>query len=260
MRAGAPVNRFAPSPTGRLHLGHAWSALLAMISRASARGRFCSASRISIRAGRASAFVDGSSRICFGSPRMGRRDALPVRAARYYAGALDRLKADGLVYPCFCTPVRHRRERQRAAWARGRGLSGDVPGFLPRTSTGRTRGGSDAAKAMARAGPLYGWTTIPRCRRSGAIRRRGFARNDSRPATISRSRSTMRRKGSPMWCEAAILSLHRHPSTAPGSPRPANAGLSHHALLADAEGGRLAKRNGAPTLADLRDQGMDRRR
>jgi glutamyl-Q tRNA(Asp) synthetase len=31
----------------------------------------------------------------------------------------------------------------------------------------------------------------------------------------------------------------------------------HHALLADAEGGRLAKRHGAPTLADLRAGGMD---
>ena len=31
----------------------------------------------------------------------------------------------------------------------------------------------------------------------------------------------------------------------------------HHALLGDAQGNRLAKRHGAPTLADLRAGGMD---
>src|SRR5688572_8879909 len=99
-----PVTRFAPSPTGRLHLGHAYSALLAHDFARERDGSFLL--RIEdIDPGRARAeHVDAifedllwlglewDGEIVYQSER------LP-----HYAEALETLKRQGLVYPCFCT-------------------------------------------------------------------------------------------------------------------------------------------------------------
>src|SRR4051812_49442536 len=98
------VTRFAPSPTGRLHLGHAFSALLAHAFARERGGAFLL--RIEdIDPGRSRPdHVDGiiedlawlgldwDGEIVFQSERLA-----------LYAEALERLKAAGLVYPCFCT-------------------------------------------------------------------------------------------------------------------------------------------------------------
>src|SRR5687767_12097319 len=99
-----PVTRFAPSPTGRLHLGHAWSALLSH-DFARARGGAFLLRIEDIDPGRSrpdlvDAIVEDlawlglhwDGEILFQSRR------LPL-----YAEALGRLKALGLAYPCFCT-------------------------------------------------------------------------------------------------------------------------------------------------------------
>src|SRR3712207_5663858 len=98
------VTRFAPSPTGPLHLGHAYSALLAHDFARERGGAFLL--RIEdIDLGRSRPeHVDGiiedlswlglvwDGEIVFQSERLA-----------LYAGALERLKERGLVYPCFCT-------------------------------------------------------------------------------------------------------------------------------------------------------------
>src|SRR4030095_11452039 len=98
------TSRFAPSPTGRLHLGHAWSALLAHDFARSRGGAFLL--RIEdIDPGRSRAEhvdsiiedlawlgLDWDGEIVFQSERLG-----------LYREALGRIEADGLVYPCFCT-------------------------------------------------------------------------------------------------------------------------------------------------------------
>src|SRR3954470_8277208 len=98
------VSRFAPSPTGRLHLGHACSALAAHDYARQRGGRFLL--RIEdIDPGRARPeHVEGifedlrwlglawDGEVLFQSRRL-----------HLYAEALDRLKGEGLVYPCFCT-------------------------------------------------------------------------------------------------------------------------------------------------------------
>lgn len=96
------VSRFAPSPTGRLHPGHAWSAIQAH-DRA-ADGRFIL--RIEDIDGTRSRreFVAG---IFEDLAWLGLRWEEPVlfQSTRLhaYAAALDRLKAMNLLYPCFCT-------------------------------------------------------------------------------------------------------------------------------------------------------------
>jgi glutamyl-Q tRNA(Asp) synthetase len=98
------TSRFAPSPTGRLHLGHAYSAILAHDYARERGGAFLL--RIEdIDPGRSRAeHVRGivedlawlglswDGEIAFQSERL-----------VLYAAALERLKARGLVYPCFCT-------------------------------------------------------------------------------------------------------------------------------------------------------------
>jgi glutamyl-Q tRNA(Asp) synthetase len=98
------VTRFAPSPTGFLHLGHAFAALTAFDAAASAEGRFLL--RIED--------IDGTrSRAEFGTAIksdlawLGLRWEDPVRRQSEhfadYRRALKKLEAQELLYPCFCT-------------------------------------------------------------------------------------------------------------------------------------------------------------
>jgi glutamyl-Q tRNA(Asp) synthetase len=98
------VARFAPSPTGLLHIGHAWSAILAHDRAREAGGRFLL--RIEDIDGTRSRpeFIDAILRdlawlgLSWDGPVLLQSQRLPL-----YADALDRLKAMGLLYPCFCT-------------------------------------------------------------------------------------------------------------------------------------------------------------
>ncbi|MGB3319785.1 MAG: glutamate--tRNA ligase family protein, partial [Sphingopyxis granuli] len=98
------LTRFAPSPTGELHLGHAYSALLAHDAARAAGGRF----RIRIddidggrsRESHVAAALDDLAWLGLAW------DGAPVRQSAHldaYAAALADLAARGLVYPCFCT-------------------------------------------------------------------------------------------------------------------------------------------------------------
>ncbi|MAN79818.1 MAG: tRNA glutamyl-Q(34) synthetase GluQRS [Rhodospirillaceae bacterium] len=101
---GDTVTRFAPSPTGRLHLGHAYSAWFAWAQAAADGGRFLV--RIEdIDQGRCRPeFEDG---IIEDLAWLGLTWETPVRRQSDhladYAKALDGLKDQGLIYPCFCT-------------------------------------------------------------------------------------------------------------------------------------------------------------
>lgn len=101
---GEIVTRFAPSPSGHLHLGHAYSALFAWRLADRPNGRFLL--RIEdIDSGRSqSEFEDAIYEdldwlgISWGEPVMRQSE----RAGAYKA-ALDRLAETELLYPCFCT-------------------------------------------------------------------------------------------------------------------------------------------------------------
>lgn len=105
VRSSPVVTRFAPSPTGYLHLGHAFSALFAArAAEVSAGGRFLL--RIEdLDQGRARAEFEAA---IFEDLRwLGLTWEEPVmrqsQRAAAYAAACDRLTARGLTYPCFCT-------------------------------------------------------------------------------------------------------------------------------------------------------------
>ena len=108
--------RFAPSPTGRIHIGNARTALINWIVARKAGGqfilRFDDTDRVRSREEYAAAIETDLA-------WLGVKPDLTVRqSARVdlYEAAAERLKADGRLYPCYETPeeLDRRRKRQQA--------------------------------------------------------------------------------------------------------------------------------------------------
>src|SRR5438034_6711901 len=98
------VTRFAPSPTGRLHLGHAYSAVLGHARARTSGGKFLLRIEDLDQGRSRPEFVDG----IFEDLRwlgLDWSEPVPVQSGRgaVYSEALEQLRARGLVYACFCT-------------------------------------------------------------------------------------------------------------------------------------------------------------
>ncbi len=99
-----PVGRFAPSPSGRMHLGNVFSALLSWLSVRSQGGRMILRIEDLDPERSKPEYADAIRRdLCWlgldwdaESPYQSQRTAL-------YQAAFDRLRAKGLLYPCYCT-------------------------------------------------------------------------------------------------------------------------------------------------------------
>lgn len=109
--AGSTVTRFAPSPTGPLHLGHAFAALTA--ARLADPGQFLlrieDIDQSRCRPEYEDMIAEDLHWLGLGWPRPAMRQSERLPA---YQAALDRLAALGLTYPCQC-----RRADIRAAMA-----------------------------------------------------------------------------------------------------------------------------------------------
>lgn len=265
------TTRFAPSPTGYLHLGHARAALLAWRRVREAGGRFLlRIEDIDIARCR----PDYAEAIEQDLAWLGLAWDGPVRVqSRHlgeYGAVLDELAGRGLLYPCFCSRADILRE---VADADAAPHSPDGAPIYPGTCralsaderTARIAAGQryalrlDMARATACvAGPLRyeeaGEGTIP-ChpeRFGDAV----LARKDA-PASYhlcvthddALQGVTCVTRGEDL---RPATDLHRLLQALMGWPAPAYA---HHALLRDASGRRLAKRDGAATLRDLRAAG-----
>lgn len=109
---GGVVGRFAPSPTGDLHMGSLMAAVASFLAARSCSGRWL----VRIEdVDRPREVAGAADRILFDLERFGFEWDGPVwfQSARQlrYRDALDRLIAAGLAYPCACS----RREVQMAA-------------------------------------------------------------------------------------------------------------------------------------------------
>src|SRR5919106_6227215 len=98
------VTRFAPSPTGRLHLGHAFSAVLGYDKARENRGRFLLRIEDLDQGRSRSEFIDGIYED-LGWLGLSWDEPVLVQSQRTqaYARALDSLRERELVYACFCT-------------------------------------------------------------------------------------------------------------------------------------------------------------
>jgi glutamyl-Q tRNA(Asp) synthetase len=102
--ATSPVFRFAPSPNGALHLGHAYSALMNERLAAETGGRVLlrieDLDRTRCKPRFEAAIVDDLAWLGLRFPMPPRRQS---EHGDDYAAALARLDGEGLVYPCFCS-------------------------------------------------------------------------------------------------------------------------------------------------------------
>lgn len=158
MNARPVVTRFAPSPTGHLHLGHAYSALFASEAARRECGRFLL--RIEdIDPGRCR--PEFTEAIFEDLAWLGLEWEEPVRRQSEhlddYRAALGRLEAMGLLYPCTCTRKEIADEIARAPHA-PHGPEGAVyPGLCrgrPMEDGREAALRLDMAKALALTGPL----------------------------------------------------------------------------------------------------------
>jgi glutamyl-Q tRNA(Asp) synthetase len=98
------VTRFAPSPTGFLHLGHAYAALVACQKAAQGGGRFLlrieDIDRTRCRREFEQAIFDDLGWLGLSWENPVRRQSEHFHD---YAVALAQLERAGLIYPCFCT-------------------------------------------------------------------------------------------------------------------------------------------------------------
>ena len=257
------VGRLAPSPTGRLHLGHARSFLLAWWSARRAGGRI--ALRIED--------LDGT-RVKPGATDLVLEDLewlgldwdgeplLQSTRIEAHAAALQRLTLEGKAYPCVCT----RREIEDAASAphaddgetRYPGTCRGLYGTLEeaRAATGREA----ALRLVVREGPVTfedryrGPVSVDVASEVGDFvigRKDGVAAYQfATPFDDDAQGVTEVVRGDDLLSSAARQALVLE---ALGRPMPAQV---HVALVHDAEGRRLAKRAGALSLQELRNAGI----
>jgi glutamyl/glutaminyl-tRNA synthetase len=143
--SSATVTRFAPSPTGYLHLGHVRSALEGWRAARREGGRFLlrleDIDRTRCREAYALAILEDLDWLGLDWDWPVRRQSEHLEDYRH---ALDRLTAMGVLYPCFCTRREIQAEIAAAggpARAGGPTLPGHLPGCRPRGGCGEAARG-----------------------------------------------------------------------------------------------------------------------
>lgn len=250
--------RFAPSPNGALHLGHAFSAIVAHDLARAAGGEFLVRIEDIDAARSRPALI---AQIFADLEWLGlRHDGVVMvqsgQTARY-AQAGDALRAMGLLYPCRCTRA------EIVAAATQHGPDGPV---YPGTCRGRDvdPGGAawrlDMARAVKLAGPLV-WddavagvqVATPEIFGDVVLLRKEAPASYHLAVTLDDAQQgiTLVTRGADLF---AASHLHRLLQAMLGLPVPR---WHHHGLLVEADGRKLAKRRGSPALADRRRAGED---
>ncbi|RYF04282.1 MAG: tRNA glutamyl-Q(34) synthetase GluQRS, partial [Oxalobacteraceae bacterium] len=253
----ATVTRFAPSPTGLLHLGHAHAALSAWRAGDRCLLRIEDIDATRCRPEFTAAILDDLA-------WLGLTWDGPVRIQSghmaEYRAALDRLAARGLLYPCFCTRAEIAREVAAASQA-PHGPDGPLyPGTCRRLSP------KARAERIARGDPfalrLDMAAALAEAPADLSYEEAGEGRLRCDPAQFGDA--VLARKEIPASYHLCVTHddalqgvtlvtrgedlrpathLHRLLQALLGWPEPRYA---HHRLLTDASGRRLAKRDGAP--------------
>ncbi len=263
------VTRFAPSPTGYLHLGHAYAALFAAQAAERDGGRFLLRIEDIDTERRRPEFEDAIYEdlswlgLEWEEPVLRQSDRMAA-----YGEALERLDARGLLYPCFCSRKDIRDEAARSGQA-PHGFDGPLyPGLCRGLSPAERddKMGQDAPfalridmeKALAIAGDLF-WTD----REKGKVK--------AEPGLLGDV--VLARKAEPVSYHLAVTlddhfqgislvtrgkdlfqasHIHRLLQALFGLETP---DYHHHDLLTSPDGRRYAKRDKALTLRSLREAG-----
>ena len=278
------TTRFAPSPTGRLHLGHAYSAILADNAARSAGGVFLlrieDIDRTRCRSEFETALLEDLAWLGLDWP-------LPVRRQSDhfddYAAALDKLHALGVLYRCFLTRREIAEQSLAAPHAPGEGIDGVIYAGPAAPMS------ADEEQARVARGEAFAWRLSMKYSQDllgEDFPRLEFVERDiaANGATNVERRITahpqlhgdviLARKDTPASYHLCVVhddalqgvtniirgedlrsATHVHVLLQKllGLPTPV---YSHHALLTGADGKRYAKRDQSLTLAALREAGV----
>ncbi len=266
------VTRFAPSPTGFLHLGHVRSAFVGWQAARRMGGRFLlrleDIDRARCRDEYAEAILEDLAWLGLGWEGPVRRQSEHFDD---YRRALDRLDALEVLYPCFCTRREIAAEIARAGGAPQGETGPPYPGLCrrldPAEREAKLRSGRDYAlrldlrRALALTGPLD-WIEEgageprPVAADPGPLGDVVLARKDI-PASYHLAVTvddalqgvTLVTRGEDL---SEATHIHRVLQALLGLPPPR---YRHHALLTDAAGRRLAKRDHAFSVREMRAAG-----
>jgi glutamyl-Q tRNA(Asp) synthetase len=257
------VTRFAPSPTGRLHLGHAYSAVIGHSRARMSGGQFLLRIEDLDQTRSRPEFVDG---ITEDLRWLGLEWDVPVtiqsQRSAAYAEALEQLKAQGLVYACFCTraDIAAALEAPHGATALYPGTCRTLPDDAERRKSVPHCWRLDSVKALELAG-FPSWTEHggrPFSTGSADFDDVILARKDAPAAYHLACVVDDAASGVTLVVRAADLRsstpIQRLLQMLLGLPEPS---YLHHPLVAHGDGRRLAKRDKAPTLAAMREDGVD---
>jgi glutamyl-Q tRNA(Asp) synthetase len=254
------VTRFAPSPNGLLHLGHAYAAVIAHDRAIDAGGRFLL--RIEdIDGARSRSELADEFRADLVWLGLEFEDVAPqsTRLVAYREAAAN-LRAMGLLYPCRCTRA------EVVAAATLQGPDGPIyPGTClrnPPMNAADPVWRLDVEQAFELAGPLE-WhderrgpqRARPEQLGDVVLWRRDAPASYHLAATVDDAADgvSVVTRGADLF---AATHIHRLLQVLLGLPEPR---WHHHALLAGPDGRKLAKRRDAPALADRRRAGEDGR-
>jgi glutamyl-Q tRNA(Asp) synthetase len=260
------VTRFAPSPTGYLHLGHARSALLSAQRALREGGQFIlrleDIDHARCRSDYADAVLEDLAWLGLTWPMPVRRQS---EHASDFAAALARLEALGLVYPCFCSRSDFH-DRLPAIGPDGPVYDRYCHSLPPRERAARLEAGEehclrlDHRAAMALTGPLAWQDELagpqqarPEFLGDVVLAGREIGTSYHLSVTVDDALQGITHviRGEDLF---HATHMHRLLQAALGLPAPV---YHHHALVLDpATGNKLSKRDGSATLRSLREEGL----
>ncbi len=251
--------RFAPSPTGSLHLGNLRTALVAWLMARRAGGGFIvrmeDLDRVTSSlqheadqlASLRSIGIDWDGDVLRQSERFG-----------LYREAIDRLRAEDLVYECYCTrrEIRDAAQAPQGSDAEGR-YAGTCRGLTDGQRETHRRAGRRPALRLLSDGRTESFDDEICGRQAGRVDDVVLQRNDGVPAynlavvvdDAAQGVTDVVRGDDLLATTPRQIALHRLLAL----PIPSYA---HVPLVMAPDGTRLAKRHGAVTLADLAARGF----
>ncbi|HEV7633505.1 MAG TPA: glutamate--tRNA ligase [Steroidobacteraceae bacterium] len=264
MSASPVVTRFAPSPSGELHLGNARTALFsALYARRHAGGRFLLRIEDTDRERSSEQHVAG---LMADLEWLGLNWDAPVwrqsERGEFYGQALDQLEAAGKAYRCYCSPATLDASRKAQVAA---GKPPRYAGTCRRLTVAERQAHADAGE------PSTLRFAVPE---QGAVRFDDLVHGPRVFACADIGDFILRRTdGTPSFffsnalddCESQVTQVLRgedHLTNTPrqllilaalGRPHPA---YGHLSLLTGPDGAPLSKRHGATSVRELRERGF----
>lgn len=261
------VTRFAPSPTGRLHLGHAFAARFAHDRARENNGKFLLRIEDIDPVRCKPEFIDGILEdLDWLGLKWDQQPILQSERLDFYADALQKLKDRGVLYPCVCTRKEIESEIARMGHAPHAGETAVYPGtcrgkHLDLSHFDRWSWRLDIEKSLRQIGESLFFVDESRGRVKANPAIFGdiiLARKET-PASYhlcsvlddAAQGVTLVTRGEDLFDSTHV---HRLLQALLGLDTPL---YHHHRLISDAEGRRLAKRDQSVTIKFLREKGLN---